>query len=268
MQPMLAKATTDRDKVATFLGPEWGFQQKYDGERNLFVADGRGGVTVYNRNGDVTFGPRDLVAALGTVPFPVTLDCEVIAGEAVAFDLPEMPGVIVPAMPLRDRLTALDRITGALKLPLVVARTAYTRSEKQAMMDDVIAGNGEGWVAKRLLSAYVEGEAGRDTRAWRKLKRYKDIDCVVMYLGDEKINMGLGLYRDGQLVPVGECTRLAGTGMDAVPGDVVKVTCLYATDDDRLYQPTRPIVRHDKIREACLWEQLDEIRTNKRLLLV
>lgn len=272
MDPMLAHPTDlERERLQSFLGPEWYLQQKLDGTRLLIATDGAGEVSCFNRSGLATFGPSDVEAAMAKVPFPMALDGEVVGGKLVVFDAPLIANAVTADMPLRDRLAALERIVPALALPLTVARTARDVLEKEAMLADVRDGDGEGWVAKRVLSTYVEGEPGRATRSWRKLKRYKDVDCIVEYLGspdtNDKQNLGLALYDDGELVNVGECTRLAGTGWAAKPGSVVSVQILYATDDNRLYQPTRPRVRDDKRREDCTIDQLDYLRTNKRLVL-
>lgn len=269
MEPMLAVPTNlRRERMESFTGPDYWLQQKLDGQRILLTTDGSGKVTTFNRRGDVTFAPTDVERALAATPFALILDGELVDGRVVAFDCIGANTAVTPEMPLRDRLAALERLVPTLGLPITVARTARNPVEKEAMLAEVIAGNGEGWMAKRVLSPYAPGVRSRD---WRKLKRYQSIDCVVEWVGDPdsggKLNMGLSLYRGNDLVNVAECTRLAGSGLDIKPGDVVEVQCLYASDDDRLYQPTRPRLRTDKGREECVWGQLEEIRTNRALVL-
>ena len=50
-------------------------------------------------------------------------------------------------------------------------------------------------------------------------------------------------------------------------GDVVEVQILYVSDDDRLYQPTRPRLRDDKTATECTWDQLEPNKTDKTLIL-
>jgi ATP-dependent DNA ligase len=265
MEPMLAVPTNlRRERMESFTGPDYWLQQKLDGQRILLTTNGAGKVTTFNRRGDVTFAPSAIEKALVATPFPLILDGELVDGRVVAFDCLAANTAVTPDMPLRDRLAALERLVPALGLPVTVARTARNPVEKEAMLAEVIAGNGEGWMAKRVLSTYTPGTRSRD---WRKLKRVSDIDCVVEWVGEDKLNIGLSLYRGNTLVNVAECTRLAGSALEISPGDVVAVQTLYASEDDRLVQPTRPRIRRDKAREECTWDQLDEIRTNRFLVL-
>lgn len=268
MEPMLAEPIHRGKAVDPYLTDEWVMQPKMDGERLVLVSDGAGGVRCFNRDGRATVGPPAVVAELAALPVAVTLDGERLRGTVVVFDLMELRGQGA-GVALEHRLQALEQFMAAWSpTNLAVAPTARTIDEKLAMMRAVTDGNGEGWVLKRLASTYQAGARSPD---WRKLKRWRDVDCVVAWVGggagDEKDNMGLSMYRDGELVNVGECTRRAGDGQRIQPDDVVKVQVLYASDGNRLVQPSRARIRHDKPAEQCTIDQLDEIRTNRTLVL-
>jgi len=244
-------------------------QPKIDGERLLIESDGAGTVRCFNRYGDATIGPAAAVAELAAWPVPVVLDGERLGDQVLLFDLVSVVGR--EGAPLAERLAVLERFVEAMAPGhLRLVPTARTMLEKHAMMRHVVEQQGEGWVLKRTDSLYRPGER---SLAWRKLKRWRDVDCVVAWVGDptkdgEKDNMGLSMYDlDGDLVNVAECTRRAGHGQQVKPGDVVSVQCLYASDDDRLVQPSRPRIRTDKPARECTTEQLDDIRTSKTYVL-
>jgi ATP-dependent DNA ligase len=132
-----------------------------------------------------------------------------------------------------------------------------------ALVEQVVIGRGEGLIAKRVGAVYREGLRSRD---WVKIKRHHEIDCVVTWLGAERANMGVGLYDGDHLVDVAEVGRLTGDGRRCQVGDVVTVRCLYASDTNRLIQPTLPRLRTDKTARECTLDQLHAARTNPHLL--
>lgn len=290
MEPMLASPTDPKvpGGITEALGDGWVLQQKLDGERLLVVGDGAGQVEAFNRNGRPTAAvPAPVLAAVAELKIPVAFDGERVGGQFVAFDLPMAgAGTVLLSRPLTSRLETMDALLGSWapgyrhrtgqELPILRAQTAFTPDEKRAMLDRVAAARGEGWVAKRLASTYQPGVRSLD---WRKIKRVRDIDCVVEWIGDgPKQNMGLTLYRDGVLVDggygrdgrrggVGECGRLTGDGQRVKEGDVVTVQILNVTDSDRLFQPTRPRIRTDKAPEECTWDQLEPLKADRGLVL-
>lgn len=291
MEPMLAvPAGTTKTEIAEVMGLGWVLQQKLDGER-LLIVGGQGQAVAYNRRGEQTMvAPFQVLAAVAELNITVALDGELVAGQFVAFDLPEAGGQVTVDTPLQVRLQVLETLLqswapgyrhshGGQELPVRLAASAIDPDDKRKMLDQVAEARGEGWVAKRLDSKYRPGDRSRD---WRKVKRIRDIDCVVEWINEDpdgKRNMGLTLYRDGVLVDggyhtdgtrkggVGECGRLTGDGARIQQGDVVTVQILNVSDKDRLYQPTRPRIRTDKAPEECVWEQLEPLRADKTLIL-
>lgn len=292
MNPMLAdQAGTTPAERDEMMGEGWLLQQKLNGERLLIESDGAGTVTALNRRGErAQTVPLMVVEALAALGVPVVLDGELVAGRFVAFDMPQADGRITVATPLEVRLQGLGVLLetwGPLhlddfgrELPITAVVTAFSPDEKLAMLEAVAEARGEGWVAKRLGSTYQPSRRGRRSRDWRKIKRVRDIDCVVEWVNaNGKANMGLTVFRDGELVEggwapdgtrkggVGECGRLTGDGGQVQVGDVVTVQVLSVSDRNRLCQPTLPRLRLDKAPEECLWDQLEPLKADNGLIL-
>lgn len=242
------------------------FEPKIDGERLLVdIVDGK--PTSYTKEGRITFLPGPVRDALSTITGTVTLDGELVAGRYALFDLVEAVSWDIRRTLLEATYAQLWTDTDVIRLVPV----ARGHDAKIDMIDRIVTGLGEGIMAKYTDSLYVHG--ARSTQ-WLKIKRTHTIDCVVAWIGTEKKNMGVGLYDEHgvfhQHSPNGqpwEITRLTGDGPRAKPGDVVEVRVLYVTDDDRLYQPTLPMIRTDKSPESCLLSQFDDARTNRHLIL-
>ena len=283
IKPMLAKPA-DARQVDEFLDHDgWIITPKVDGQRILVSIDDKGAVKAFTRQGLATFLPSKVEAELSHLR-NMAFDGELLGGVLFVFDvlrITDFETVWGPALEwrldfLNGYFTSLSGLESVRLMP--AARTA---DEKRSMLQWIIDGRGEGIVAKQAVSPYTPGK--RST-AWRKVKRHHEIDCVVTWLGmdpslqgDEddyghhvatgKQNFGVGVYRDDELVEIGEVSRLVGDGPKVKPGDVVAVRCLYATDDNRLYQPTLPRLRTDKLREECTFDQLADAATNKKLIL-
>jgi ATP-dependent DNA ligase len=218
IEPALARA------AATLpVGPEWGYEQKYDGFRAIAFVSADGGLILQSR------GAKDLRRYFPELTFPpgnYVLDGEIIidapgGGEAfgalqqrihpaasrierlsvelaaayVAFDLLSVEGVALLDRPFSDRRAALEQLAGVRRAKLV-----YDPADAEGWL-----GHAEGVIAKRLDAAYTPGKR----TAMVKVKRQRTIDCVVMGYrpGKESGSVGsliLGLYKpDGMLRSVG-----------------------------------------------------------------
>lgn len=251
--PMLASAPVesfDRAALRKVNDPAWGLDIKVDGKRLLVdLNEGVG----YNRAGDRTGLPKRLAELLGWAGrVDVRLDGELVGDTFWAFDM--VGPDIDPAW--EDRRDHLDRFVAAWDPDPHLIRVVPWAIDVEGKADLVarVRQEGlEGLIAKRLGSYY---HAGRSS-LWQKLKDTKTVDCVVTRLGvDGKKNLAVALWRDGQLVEVGEVSALTGDGPSVQVGDVVEVTFLYLAVNDRLYQPVTPKIRTDKKADECSWEQL------------
>ncbi len=217
LEPQLARGASELP-----VGPQWCYEQKFDGFRAIAFVDGerlvlqsRGAKDLtryfpelrfpggrYVLDGEIVIdgdGDAQAFGALQQRIHPAASRIERLASEwpasYVAFDLLELDGVDLRTDPFELRREALDRLEGIRRSTLV-----RDPAEAQAWLDDT-----EGVVAKRLDAPYA---AGKRT-AMVKVKRVRTIDCVVMGYrpGTAAGTVGsliLGLYEpDGQLRPVG-----------------------------------------------------------------
>ena len=239
IEPMLA-ITAD----APFDSPEFAFEPKWDGVRTLAFVDG-GVVRLQTRNLlDCTSQyseAHDICEAL-TGAYQAIVDGEIVALDergvpsfqklqprmhqrdesAVrrlrkstpvvyeVFDVLWIDGTDVTKRPLRERQKLLDEILtpmGAIRRSEQFVGTGvalFEAAKEQGM---------EGIIAKRLDSSYATTRSA----AWVKVKAFKTMECVIggwtEGQGGRAATMGallLGVYRDGQLTPVGH----VGTGFD------------------------------------------------------
>lgn len=274
MDPMLADPARPTQLPDIASSSEWALELKVDGER--LAATTAAGPVGYNRDGRITKVPTPILRALSALDgYDLTLDGERVGDTWVVFDLPEFAGVVEQATPWCDRRAALEALFAIWDPDPAAVRlmpVALTIDEKAAMISRTLAGRGEGLMAKRVDSPYKEYKGGPRGGAWLKIKKQHTVDCVVDWVSDPttgtgRWNMGLQVYRDGELVDVGEVGRLTGDGMNAEPGSVVEVRVLYTTENGRLYQPTMPKLRHDKRPEECTWDQMEAARTDRQMVL-
>lgn len=253
---------TDLDQ---FLNSDhWAMEQKLDGHRVLIhVIDGQ--PIPVSRKGEVRRVPDHVFDAFHTTSFMGhwAFDGELLDGFFHVYDLPLVPKLITPGDRYFERRRVLDNLFTMFKAEGVrLLPWSLSVMEKVTLVGAVKAMNGEGLMLKRLDGLY---HPGKRTEAMLKCKFRSEIDCVVKELKRHgKDNMVLVVYRDGEEVEVGECTALAGDGPKIQVGDVVCVTYLYATADNRLFQPTLPRIRTDKDPKDCTFDQLKY--TNKKVV--
>ena len=226
-RPMLATLSADIPA-----GPEWVFEEKYDGIRALAVRE-NGAVRLYSRSlQDLTGGFPYSVAAVAALPHgELILDGELVAldekgisrfqllqrrGAAGArrtryavFDLLKLGGRSLLTRPLLERRAALERLIGRRAGPIFLARR-LVRDGKAAYREAKRHG-WEGIIAKDEGSSY---EPNTRSRAWRKVKIRKESEFVIGGYtppAGSREHLGallVGLYRGRALIFVGK----VGTG--------------------------------------------------------
>jgi ATP-dependent DNA ligase len=217
IEPQLARAA-----AVLPVGPQWCYEQKYDGFRAIAFVEGeqrrlqsRGSKDLtryfpeltlppgrYVLDGEIVIdgdGPGQAFGALQQRIHPAASRIERLAREwpaaYVAFDLLELDGEELLAAPFERRRAALEQLEGVRRSELVRDPAAAEHWLEQT----------EGVMAKRLDAAYAPGKR----TAMVKVKRLRTIDCVVLGYrpGVEPESVGsliLGLYEaDGRLRPVG-----------------------------------------------------------------
>ena len=178
-------------------GPEWVFEEKYDGIRALAGRE-RGRVKMWSRMlQDLTAGFPHVALAVAALPGGdllldgelVTLDAKGVSrfqllqrrGAAGAsptryavFDLLELEGRRLMRRPLGERRSELERLIGLRTDPFFVSRR-LVRDGKAAYREAKRLG-WEGIIAKDEASPY---EPGTRSRYWRKVKVRKESEFVI-----------------------------------------------------------------------------------------
>lgn len=255
--PQLPETAHD---VNSFLNDDkWCMSQKMDGERCVLRASDTA-VMGYNRSGEAKAIDGQAHDTLLDIPAGWTFDGEMVNDTYYVFDLLEASGKSLLNHPFTARFTMLEMLLEAKTYGMVLVPHYFYRDdkiEKYAVWEEEQV---EGAVFKRVDKHYSFGRS----RWWRKAKFVKDVDCVVTAVGvDGKNNLELSVYDGETLVSIGKVSALTGDGPNAKVGDVVKVNTLYATNSNRLYQPTKPRIRTDKTAEECTMDQVLAIKTNK-----
>jgi len=245
-------------------GPEWVFEEKYDGIRALAGRE-RGRVKMWSRMlQDLTAGFPHVALAVAALPGgDLLLDGELVALDAkgvsrfqllqrrgaagasptryAVFDLLELEGRTLIRRPLGERRSALERFIGLRTEPFFVSRR-LVRDGKAAYREAKRLG-WEGIIAKDESSPY---EPGTRSRYWRKVKVRKESEFVIggftaPHGGRQHLGALLvGLYDGRRLRFVGK----VGTGFTQQTLDIL------AAKLDRLRTERPPFDPPPRIRDA------------------
>jgi ATP-dependent DNA ligase len=260
IRPMLAERWSEPTALKHMLSDEWWCEQKLDGNRIMVRVEDHN-VTFYNRKGDRTQVTGPVAKLFGELSQgPWVFDGELCKERFHVFDLPIAGDVIKPNTPFETRRQALELAFEHWQPDerfINLVSTKKTPHDKLALYERAKSEGAEGVMFKDKTGVYLPGKR---YSKMRKCKFVHSVDCIVIQTGlDGKANMSLGVYDvDGNMVPIGECTALAGDGARIKAGDVVEVTYLYAVDPKkpRLYQVTKPKIRVDKAAAECTLDQL------------
>jgi ATP-dependent DNA ligase len=249
IEPQLARA------AATLpLGPEWSYEQKYDGFRAIAFVDGaqlrlqsRGAKDLtryfpelslppgrYVLDGEIVIDGDGVGQAFGALQqriHPAASRIERLARELpasyVAFDLLELDGVELVGEPFEHRRATLEELAGLRRSELV----------RDPAAAEVWLERTEGVVAKRLDAPYAPGKR----TAMVKVKRLRTLDCVVIGYrpGVDPQTVGsliLGLYEPGgALRPVGHTSAFSAARKRELLGELAA----YETGERGSGEPSR-----------------------------
>ena len=176
-------------------GPEWVFEEKYDGIRAVAGREG-GRVKIWSRTlQDLTAGFPHVVEAVSSLDGgDLMIDGELVALDAkgvsrfqllqrradggptryAVFDVLLFDGRSLMKRPLLDRRASLERIVGRRADPIFISRR-LVRDGKAAYREAKRLG-WEGIIAKDESSQY---EPGLRSRYWRKVKVRKESEFVI-----------------------------------------------------------------------------------------
>jgi bifunctional non-homologous end joining protein LigD len=239
----------DEDEVEKYLkDPAWGAQEKKDG-KHVMVARKGGKVTASNRKGLQIGIPETVVESL---EWDGLFDGEMIGDVYHVFDCLEWDDASLVTCGYKSRYAALSKVEFGHCVKLVPL--AVTEKEKRDLYARLKKENKEGIVFKRLDAPYSPGRPASGG-SMLKFKFYATASCVVVPGRAGKRSIGLALMKDGDLIPVGNCTVPANQDIPA-DDSIVEIRYLYAYPNGSLYQPTLLGVRDDIGIEDCSVKQL------------
>lgn len=272
IRPMLAKPADLA--VEKYIGNRaWMGQLKMDGQRLGVKLDPESRIPLqtFSRTGKpVNIEPglrQDLESVVrhGQAGLSLYLDGELMPdGKFWVFDILASTSATPQPLQLRERLRLLDLLRqGQVSEYLEINPWETTEEGKQHLWNLARENGLEGLVFKRLNSIYRSGVRSDD---WRKVKLVKSVDAVITAQnleGKTNFQMSVCDPESNTWIEVGTVSGLTGDGPRIKVGDVVEVTCLYASLDNRLVQPVAPKIRLDKNPLECTLDQLQSIYPNR-----
>ena len=248
------------------LDDDWLAQQKLDGKRVLAIVDGDR-VLAVNRNGQETTAPADLLEGVSMLEDGTVVDGEVVEGAFWLFDVLKVGGKDVTSWPYAKRHALLAEelepgLSGDVKVLPVVAGA----KGKRDLIARMTAQSAEGVVFKDRRAPYTAGRpSSGGTQRKHKLLKSADV-AIVMNAGNAYLMV---VYANKKPIEIGKV--FAGTTNESRKSiddllakgvmPVAEVQYLYATDDDKLFQPVFVRLRDDKKPFECLHGQL--VKTNR-----
>ena len=176
------------------IGPQWIFEEKYDGIRALAYRQ-KGNLRLWSRNAlELTAGFPAVAAAVAALPDgDLVLDGELVVFDAkrvsrfqllqrrgsgartayAVFDLLERDGVSLLRRPLKERRAALEAVIGGRGMLRLSRRLVKDGAKAYAMAQAL---GWEGIIAKDETSIY---EPGVRSRSWLKVKVRKQSEFVI-----------------------------------------------------------------------------------------
>lgn len=236
--------------------PDWGYQEKHNGERRTIckdVVDGHFRIRDFNREGGIGKGlPSHIRQALLRHPLPkFVIECELVKGDIFIFDAL----ILGEEMLFNDRYEYREARYHAefegFADHIFTVRTVRGAKNKQALVLKLASEHAEGIICRNLKARYKQGRSGQHF----KLKFVKECDVVVIGRNPQgKDSAEIGVYdNQGRLHRVSGC---ALRGIRVVPGDVLTVKYLYSSRDNHLVQPVLVRKRNDKSPRECTLSQL------------
>lgn len=258
---MKAQLATNAQRPVEFYldSPDWVGEQKIDGHRVLIHVVG-GDVSATNRNGErYSRGVPSAVAAFyADLRGAWVLDGELLDDQYHVFDLLMINGVEAVHHPFEIRRTVLAKLFESLPdSPWVhLVRSAIGPINKRHLYEKVRESGGEGLVFKHRNAPYRRGQRV-DTMV--KYKLVKTADVIVKSIRDDRAAVEVAVVGDNGIVDCGSINMVHHQDvlLWLVPGDVIEVKYLYASDDHRLVQGIFQRVRDDKHGLDCKIDQLE-----------
>lgn len=261
--PQLLNAISPAQAEELLADPDWILEEKHDGHRRFLRHESAQVTLSINRKGLAVGMPQEIADAFAPLAAfaPLTIDGEMIGSKFIIFDVVEMYGEDLRALPLERRLQKRDEIAVALLTAngkdsaVGVTYTAKNESEKRIHWQWLKKNKAEGGVFKRLDSQYVPGRPNSGGNQL-KCKFVNRATLIVDKPHATKRSVSVySLDEAGKKVKRGNVT--IPTNRD-IPGaeDLVEIEYLYAFEGGSIFQPVYYGQRDDIERAACTCTQL------------
>lgn len=254
--PQLLNSVAENELDALLEHPQWGAQEKFDGERRLVLVENGAAIGI-NRRGLTVALPIELsFSVLEQLPRGRTIiDGELLSTTLCAFDLLAYDGHDLTTMPFLHRYELLEKVWERVP-QLGRARLARTARDKRALLDNVERDRGEGIVLRQLSAPYSPGRPASGG-SLLKHKLVESASCRVHGVNDRKRSVGIELIdTDTALWHDAGSVTIPPNHAVPEPGMVVEVQYLYATEGGKLYQPVYRGARSEIDVSECTRAQL------------
>lgn len=275
--------------MTTYLGPKtqiqpadlsrydngkWAAEEKHDGHWAEVVTDAEGKVISITGRSGKTFSNMNVHGLLGmqTGLANSVFATEIEAGTEAAnqrfdklgyrrlwaFDLIKLLGQDVTRLPYEKRRELLEMAVTKVNSPKFQVTRRVT-SGFASFYEDVMNGEGEGLVLKRLGTSYNPYGASGKTDDWVRCKAFRYVDYVVTEIGKSdggSDNFQVGLFFGKQLQRVATIKNLPKeiTNPHAFVGKVIECKGLEMHKSGALRHGHFERLREDKFPEECTYE--------------
>ncbi|MEI6072936.1 MAG: WGR domain-containing protein [Verrucomicrobiae bacterium] len=252
IRPQLLNAVDDPEPLLKDNG--FYLQPKHDGKRLLVLKKGED-ITGINRRGIECGIPESIRMAAMVLPGDFLIDGEAMGEMLHVFDILEVGGSDIRAIPYRDRLVKLlNLLASGQQTGIQWVATISGQEPKRRVYDQLRKDNAEGVVFKQIGAPH---SPGRPNSGGSQFK-YKFVETVsiIVHAANAKRSVQMAVWENGKLVPCGNVTIPADQPIPEV-GDISEIRYLYALrGSGSLFQPVYLGVRDDIAAAECTRDQL------------
>lgn len=252
IRPQLLNPTDDPEPLLKDNG--FYLQPKHDGKRLLIHKTGEDVIGI-NRRGIECGIPESIRVAAMALPGGFLIDGEAVGDMLHVFDILELEGSDLRAIPYRDRLVKLlNLLASGQQTGIQWVATITGQAPKRRVYEQLRKDNAEGVVFKQIGAPY---SPGRPNSGGSQFKfKFVETASVIVNAINAKRSVAIAVWDNGKLVSAGNVTILADQPIPQV-GDIAEVRYLYAhLASGSLYQPVYLGTRDDITAAECTRDQL------------
>jgi hypothetical protein len=227
---------------------DWMFQQKLNGQfcRIFWTGIGKDDPIAFNKTGGLVELSDEISSAVRKAGKAVILDGEMLDDKFYVVDALRTGESDLSAISADLRYDALNKYVDTYQGTHVLAvRCAFNEDAKRELLNDLRTNSQEGVVIKLKVAKYEAGKASSAPKAVSvKIKFWKEVSALMLKWNDknsiqvavrEKIG---GSYKNLNVGNVTVPEKYKKQIKDAGEECIVRVRYLFATDANKLYQPT------------------------------